>query len=124
MGIGKSKSTPLPLYVVLKRCEEATLPDDRDTIVDLFEMIENILYLSTINPNKSLKPAVEEFKELDGVSITVAIMKKCVSMEDVIRVGVGVYDLVKNNIPIIMVPSIYFSIYFSNFIYIYLFLLM
>jgi hypothetical protein len=74
MGGNKaSKIVALPIPQVLRKLQECIIPDDRETILDLIEMID----INLLNPDlKTI--SIKQLRDEDGIPILVKLMKRMI----------------------------------------------
>jgi hypothetical protein len=94
MGIGGSNNANLkiPVKVIVKRIDDCLLPDEKDVVLDLLEILE--LQLNTKRLHKSVS---EAFKDNNGVPITLDILRVLIEDDDAVRLGCSIFDLQKTD---------------------------
>lgn len=73
MGNRNAKIIPLPIPVVLKRINECHVPDDRNQLVDYFEMLD-----INMSEEKDFEVNTKQLKESNGISIMMRILKRMI----------------------------------------------
>jgi hypothetical protein len=76
MGAKNTKIIPLPIPLVLKRLKDCHVPDDRNSILDLTEMLD-----INMGEEKDLEINTKQIREGNGISILMKILKKMVGGE-------------------------------------------
>lgn len=97
-GNKQSQIIALPMPVVLKSMSECLIPDDRERILDLVEMIDMNLSYTSKTRNISLK----QFKDADGMLMLVKLMKRMIEDAMLIAVSVQALEQIKREIPLVM----------------------
>ncbi len=70
MGAGQSKKLMLPSSLIFKRLDECLIPDEKDTILDYFEMLETKL----LDKDKFVvEQARAELKDLNGIPLVLKV---------------------------------------------------
>ena len=71
MGASQSKKMMLPSSVIFKRLDECLIPDEKDTILDYFEMLETKL----LDKDKLVvELARAELKDLNGIPLVLKVV--------------------------------------------------
>jgi hypothetical protein len=73
MGGNNSKSTGLPVPIVLKRINDCVIPDDKGAILDFVEMIDAALSNTT-----TCKEASAQLKEANGILLLLKLLKRMI----------------------------------------------
>jgi hypothetical protein len=73
MGQKASKIVPLPIPVVLKKITECHVPDDRNILLDLFEMLD-----IRMCEDKDFEVNTKQLKESNGMSILMKVLKRMI----------------------------------------------
>jgi hypothetical protein len=72
MGAAQSKRMMLPSSTIFKLLDECLIPDEKDTILDYFEMIE----LKLLDKDKSVvEQARNELKGLGGIPLVLKVIR-------------------------------------------------
>ena len=67
----------MPVLDVIKRLDEFIMPDDKEAIIDMLELIENKL---TLAPNKTKKNDIsDQLKEFSGVPLILDLLNQLLS---------------------------------------------
>lgn len=73
MGNRNAKIVPLPIPVVLKRINECHVPDDRNQLVDYFEMLD-----INMSEEKDFEINTKQLKEANGISVMMRVLKRMI----------------------------------------------
>ena len=73
MGSKNSKIVPLPIPVVLKKIRECHVPDDRNMLLDYFEMLD-----INMSDEKDFDVHTKQLKDSNGISIMMKILKRMI----------------------------------------------
>ena len=97
MGGGQGKPAALPTPLLLTRMNECMIPEERETIFDYIEMLDNKL----IFPG-ALERVSNEFKECDGVNTIFNILKRMIKDDICVSLVVQLFDRQRKRVPVIM----------------------
>jgi hypothetical protein len=73
MGQKTSKVVPLPIPVVLKKITECHVPDDRNILLDLFEMLD-----INMCEEKDFEVNTRQLKDSNGMNIMMKVLKRMI----------------------------------------------
>jgi hypothetical protein len=73
MGQKASKIVPLPIPVVLKKITECHVPDDRNILLDLFEMLD-----IKMCEEQDFEVNTKQLKESNGMNILMKVLKRMI----------------------------------------------
>jgi len=73
MGARNSKILPLPIPVTIKRIGECLIPDDRNQLLDLFEMID-----INMCEEKDLEINTKQLQESNGMMVMMRVAKRMI----------------------------------------------
>ena len=90
-------SVPLPIPTILVRINESVLPEDREKILDLVEMID-----INLSEEKTKVAAAVQFKDSDGVLFLIRLMKKMMEDALLIQVSIQVLEALRFNKELLM----------------------
>jgi hypothetical protein len=96
MGGGSSKTVGvMPMSLLLKRIDECMIPEERETIFDFFEMLDNKL--------KGKNPRVStEFKECDGVKLVFKVFKSMLTDDVCATLCIQIFERCKTRVDVMM----------------------
>ncbi len=97
MGAGQGKQMSLPTPMILTRMNECMIPEERETIFDYIEMLDNKLAFPG-----ALQRVSNEFKECDGVTSILNILKRMIKDDICVSLIVQLFDRQRTRIPVIM----------------------
>jgi hypothetical protein len=99
MGGNKQSSiVALPMPIVLKKMSECLIPDDREQLLDLVEMVD--INLSLVSKTRAI--SLKQFKDADGMLMLVKLMKRMIEDPTLIAVSVQTLEQIKTDIPSVM----------------------
>ena len=73
MGPKHSKVIPLPIPVILKRITECHIPDDRNILIDLLDMVD-----INMCEEKDFEVNTRQLKETNGINILMKVLKRMI----------------------------------------------
>ena len=97
MGGTSSKVVPLPVPLIIKKLSECIIPDNRNVILDLFEMVDIVLC------NGADKDAAfKQFKESNGIKVMMKIFKKMVEDQDLVYLTIQLFETIQYDHAVVM----------------------
>ena len=97
MGAQKSKLVALPIPVVLKKMNECVIPEDRNLLIDYFEMMD----INMCNV-KDLEINTRQLKEANGMSVCMRVFRRMIEDDEICFVSLQLLETVKFNTTIVM----------------------
>lgn len=97
LGGKYSQVVPLPIPNILVRINECVLPEDREKILDLVEMID-----INLSEDQTKAASAVQFKDSEGVLFLIRLMKKMIEDPLLIQVSIQVLEALKSNKELVM----------------------
>ena len=96
MGIGGSVSkTSISMPILLKRIDECLIPEERETIFDYFELLDNKLKAGNARVST-------EFKECSGIKLVFKIFKAMLADDVCVTLCVQIFERCKTRVDVMM----------------------
>eukprot|EP00607_Mallomonas_marina_P010462 CAMPEP_0182422226 /NCGR_PEP_ID=MMETSP1167-20130531/7846_1 /TAXON_ID=2988 /ORGANISM="Mallomonas Sp, Strain CCMP3275" /LENGTH=405 /DNA_ID=CAMNT_0024600079 /DNA_START=125 /DNA_END=1342 /DNA_ORIENTATION=+ len=87
----------MPMRTLVRRIDECVIQDDRDTIVELMVALERRLAIFS-----ATEYGARRFHDSQGVTIILKIMRGLTNDEVVLRIGFGIFEVLRKNREVIM----------------------
>lgn len=73
MGQNTSKVVPLPIPVIVKKIADCHIPDDRNILVDLFDMLD-----INMCEEKDFETNTRQLKDSNGMNVLMKVLRRMV----------------------------------------------